>query len=266
MSENIFQCTEMFALRNLFLNPRPAQIQCVAGIKHRNRTPRVRSIQTKGKGRVKPFRRMILDTLIDWQKPEEPRPLWETCDRRFYDPTLEENPPLHPYEQIQVQQLLDQLSTAKMAVAFFNLNMSEETREVYFYKFRYHGFSFISRPFRIFEHALRDTKFVNMTSLLTGVMPILVLSESEENVKDLFKLVRNDSNLLMLGGFYSDRLLSLKGLEEASKSKDLNSLRAETVAITQSQSSSLLMALQQQQMLLCKQLEQITNLDVLKKA
>ena len=96
-----------------------------------------------------------------------------------------------------------------------------------------------------------------MTPLLIGKMPILVMSEDEQLVASLFDLSRNDPYLVMLGGFYCDRLLSVAGLKDASSIKDLTTLRSETVSITQSLSIKMSSYLQQQQILLCKQLDQI---------
>ena len=252
-------------ISSLLLHTRLTELRFVAGIKHRNRTPRTRTIQTKGKGRVKPFSRMILDTLTDWKQPEELKPLWHTCDRRFSDRFEEEEPALHPYEEVLVKDLSNRLKNVSLAVAFFNINMTDDSREFRFYKFRFHGLHFVSRPARIFDYALRNTRLDNLRNLLTGEMPILVLSDATEGeelqgLKELFKLVRGDQNMLMLGGYFCDRLLSLDGLQKAAELKELTSMRTETVAITQLQSNSLSMNLQQQQIYLCKQLEQIREM------
>ena len=65
----------------------------------------------------------------------------------------------------------------------------------------------------------------------------------------------------MLGGFYCDRLLSANGLREAAKLSKMHVLRGETVAIMSSQAINLKFSLQQQQIVLCKQLEKISELE-----
>ena len=40
-------------------------------------------MQTRGKGRVKLFERVVLDALMHWEKPAAPRPLSEECDHCF---------------------------------------------------------------------------------------------------------------------------------------------------------------------------------------
>ena len=245
-------------MNSLFLCPNNLCLLFSMGIKHRSRTPRTRSVQTRGKGRVKPFKRMILDALMDWEKPSPPKPLWETCERRF-DFEDYENPPVHSLELIQISLLQSELANCKLAVAFFNVNVSDDVRETYFYKFRHHGFNFIARPSRIFRYAMEETKFRNMVPLFAGKMPILVTS-NEENLPELMTLVKKEFSLIMLGGYYCDRLLSANGLKEAAKLKKIEFLRGETLSITSSQSLNLKLSLQQQQIILCKQLTKITEM------
>ena len=83
-----------------------------------------------------------------------------------------------------------------------------------------------------------------------GNMPPVLVTSAEQNL----------SELIMLGGFYCDRLLSANGLREAAKLNKMLVLRGETVAITSSQAINLNVSLQQQQIVLCKQSEKISEL------
>ena len=244
----------------LLLQPKHFCLLFAMGIKHRSRTPRTRSVQTRGKGRVKSFERLVLDALMDWEKPTPPRPLSEECNHTF-DLDGHDNPPLHPLELIHISLLQSELSKCRLAVAFFNVNLPDDVIETYFYKFRHHGFNFMARPTRIFSYGMEETKFKHMVPLFAAgnMHPVLVTS-CEENLSDLISLVKNESKLIMLGGFYCDRLLSANGLEEAAKLNKMDILRGETVAITSSQAINLKFSLQQQQIVLCKQLEKISEL------